>query len=107
KTYDLREEPVHVVLVLTARPDQYALVTAGSRPDLAGDFPAAQFWHRNVEHDYVGIESMNGIQDLATVVHAAHLVPFFSQQHHEREHGVALVIGDEDAQGARALGRFG
>jgi hypothetical protein len=44
---------------------------------------------------------------LPAVVHAAHLVPFFAQQHHQREHGVALVVGDEDAQGARNLGKFG
>ena len=71
---------------------------SGPRADGACDFPAAQLGQVDIENDRVRLEVGHRAHHMAPGVHAAHLVAFLAQQHHQGEDRVAIVLGDEDPQ---------
>ena len=84
------------LLIDTTDGNQDTRSSAAIRGQLSGDLPAAYVGQAYVNKDGIGPEMVRDHKSGAAAIRGADIVALVLEQHREREHGVPVVIDDED-----------
>src|SRR5882762_5147351 len=90
------QDLVSRLLVETADGNEQRAALPVALANIACDIPAACVGQGDVKEHHVGIEGLERRHYIAAVVDATSIVAIVAQQLHEREHGIVLVVSDED-----------